>query len=504
MSTNFDKQLKELEGLILSEKFKETAKLFRRIRRKTKEKKKEMLASLKKLIGNDKTKRNSKLACKMLRSKILYESRVHEKDKKKKKEKACLEAENVLFECTELEEDELKPLTRIAERIQIIGHMPGFMRYAFLKWWFWIVIGGIFLLGKVLQVKGNTTDISDINAGLWYAAIWPSIILILLIFVHSYYRRFNRIQRELIKKYRVEYKKGHCIADFLFSKIGLLLPVIGSIVIWIMGYVADIRKYINADGWNSIIKWALVGDLIMSTILGLFIYIIGFYFLNAIKIVWFFWNIPREINWKKIWINATYTNPSGDFGKAISFLMEITLIITFGASFIIVNLLGNNYYYASQYYNDFWDFINSSILDFGAYPAYFIGCLLLPIVSLIFVLIIPLIIYAVYIRKYKQNNLAHYIRKRDVALNDTFNKKQVVDYDEEDLEKLIKHEYFVNKIRSIKTIALSFPTFLKALTTLLPTVIKLISELVAETSVGNTSIAAAIITTIIVVFIRER
>ena len=495
MSSDYLKYLDDFGTLIKKEDFSKAARVFKKMYRNKNWSKDRLLEELGELCDNKNLSENSKLACSLLSSKVLL--------LQNKKKKAYDRSKDSLLESTELNEKELKDVISIAEKVQGEAFMPKYMKYVLLQWWFWLVIGATYILANMsghlsIGRRGFLRRIA------WNQSTWVLVILFYLLFFLFYYKRFNRMERKLIKRFDAQFEKYPHTSLTLFSKIGSILVWTGAIIALVIAYFERLTYYFGISDWYYYHTWRLVGDITSSIIEGLFGYMIAFFSLMAILIVAFFIRLPMKINWQKIWLNPVEEDKSGGFITITNFLLRLVMAITTGSIFVLGTLTIYNYVYVNMDGENLLTFVLENYLVVGAYTWYYIAYAILPIAALLIIVCLPILVFYRYLSMYKNDRLPSFVKKRNDFIDNLAEEKNFVEYTEEELIQLQRHDYFIDKISTIKILAINMPIFLKALYTILPFAIKYIAMLVDRLNIGNTSAIVAIIATLLAAFSIDR
>lgn len=495
LSSDYQKYLDDFGRFIKNEDFTKATRVFKKMYRNKNWNKDLLQEELDKLSCNKKLGENCILACSMFSSKVLL--------LQKKKVEAYNLSKDSLLKSTEINEKELRSVIRVAEEVQGEAFMPWYMKHVFLKWWFWLIILVVYILANLSGFLAAGLHDSLIQIA-WGSSTWVLVVFFYLLFFQHYYRSFNKIQRKIITRFDARFDRYPHTSRILFSKIGYSLVWAGAIIAFVIACCLKLEGFIGLTEWNFAMKWHFVGQIISCFIDGLFAYMIVFFSLMAILIVSFFVRLPSKINWKKIWINPVEEDRSGGFIGITNFLLRIVMAITTGSVFVLGTLTLYNFVYANTNGGNLLTYIIENYLVMSSSTWYFIAYAILPIFALLIIICLPLFVFYQYLSRYKNDRLPPFVKKRNDFLDNITEEKNLVEYSEEELIQLQRHDYFIDKISTIKILAINMPLFIKALYTLLPFAIKYIALLADKLNIGNTSAIAAIIATLLAVFSIDR
>ena len=97
------------------------------------------------------------LACKLLESDIIYAQRgLDENRTRKEMKKVAYDlAEESLKDSIKFDMIKLSPVISIADKVQREARMPFYMKYIFLKWYFWLPVAFLYAIGFVFKYLIN-------------------------------------------------------------------------------------------------------------------------------------------------------------------------------------------------------------------------------------------------------------------------------------------------------------------------------------------------------------
>ncbi|MHA1125151.1 MAG: hypothetical protein ACTSO7_02305 [Candidatus Heimdallarchaeota archaeon] len=510
-SINFQKKIKDL---IVKENYEDAVKLFKKIKKKSNSGKEDLLNTLKEMekshTSDDEYDVRISLACKMLRSDIIYSQRTdNDKNRKKMKKDAYNLAEEALRDCIKQDMVKLDPVISIADEIQREARMPFFMKYIFLKWYFWLPIAFLYAFGFVFKfVLNGKWD--TYKTELFIQGLSWSIALILFLLVFRYYcKKYYPFQRKLLNRLQKDSKIQHTstlrfvfrkkkvlqeiatknpkdekhnvvthLARDLYSTLNYVLCWVAAIGVFVAAFL--INFYADKSNWLEYGKGiTIVGSVIQSIIEGLYGFMLCFFILMVLYVLYFFVRLPYTLDWNNIWIYPTEENRSGVFSEIINLLLEVVFSLACVSLFIITTVLVKTIilFPMNLWLSKIRDSIRIDVINW-----YVLAYILLPFFAALIILGLPLLVYNGKLRKYKYTKLAPLLKQRDnylTMLTSDVNQQS----QETDLAKLERVDYVIEKMDFLKPKAIQAAGRFKWIISAAPGLVIFIVEILVKLNI---------------------
>ncbi|MBD3193244.1 MAG: hypothetical protein GF308_21600 [Candidatus Heimdallarchaeota archaeon] len=335
-------------------------------------------------------------------------------------------------------------LKRLLKKEQ--SHVTGFAKHTIFVWYFWIFYHLIAISLDFIFRQINTAYASrsvTILENLGNQAYFAILTMVIAIVGQKIHKNYIILQYELTNRFKLKEDIKIGVYHKIFSKRN-------QIIIWFLSalFVAWSVSlpfiYGIPEGYPDItISYIYEVWLATSSLLTNYLEIsLG---LMLIYMAIFIIRFPKKI--KELELEPKYHDKSGGFKSVSKFLLTLCVIIT---SVCLVTFIIRYIVY-----------LQSGQIQYVFVVGIIVG--IIPVISFLFLFIIPQISYHKLLKSYKFEKISDLWEKKNVVLKETLNEEDMEKQDHDKIEQIQRYNVLISEIEQISDWPFSFSSALKLL-----------------------------------------